>query len=180
MVTTASSSCESFSVKKSILSWDSHYKSALCKWRGDVTIGVQAGWSYTATLPLQLAFEAHIREMALEIARFTPPHQVNTWHRHDQQLETLSYSKLSSLLLPRSWGKQISIPRPREAFPPVPVYQHLLRANESPFCLQKGSFCIPFVYNRKVVLNHLILENILSIYSTISICISIYFAPYAI
>lgn len=88
--------------------------------------------------------------------------------------------KLSILLLPRSWGKQISIPRLREAFPPVPVYQHLLRANESPFCLQKGSFCIPFVYNRKVALNHLILENILSIYSTISICISIYFAPYAI
>lgn len=141
MVTTASSSCESFSVKKSILSWDSHYKSALCKWRGDVTIGVQAGWSYTATLPLQLAFEAHIREMALEIARFTPPHQVNTWHRHDQQLETLTFIlKLSILLLPRSWGKQISIPRLREAFPPVPVYQHLLRTNESPvysFCLQQ-------------------------------------------
>lgn len=48
--------------------------------------------------------------------------------------------KLSILLLPRSWGKQISIPRLREAFPPVPVYQHLLRTNESPvysFCLQQ-------------------------------------------
>lgn len=40
MVTTALSSCGSFSVKKSVLSWDSHHKSALCKWRGDGTVGV--------------------------------------------------------------------------------------------------------------------------------------------